>query len=162
MSQQTRQLCHNERGSTILELSISLMLFLFMAFGVIEYGSILNERNALTQVAREGASLASRNLTTNQNMMDLLESTDNALEMSNEPIKISHFLGANYRWYGGEPHAHLRIDGKGRIKQAGGYETPLAPDCDLDANLMGYLTYDAGLGYRSGGSVYGRLGLLSA
>ena len=104
MSQHTRQHCHNERGSTILELSISLMLFLFMAFGVIEYGSILNERNSLTQLAREGASLASRNLTSDQNMLDLLESTDNALDMTNNPAKYRIFLAQITAGTAGNPH----------------------------------------------------------
>ena len=144
MSQHTRQLCHNERGSTILELSISLMLFLFMAFGVIEYGSILNERNSLTQVAREGASLASRNLTTNQNMLDLLESTDNALDMANNPSKYRIFLAQVTAGTAGNPTPTCALTQRGGLNN--GVQTPVAPNCDLDANLMNYLTYDAGLG----------------
>jgi len=144
MSQHTRQLCRNERGSTILELSISLMLFLFMAFGVIEYGSILNERNALTQVAREGASLASRNLTTNQNTLDMLESTDNALDMSMNPSKYRIFLAQVTAGTAGNPTPTCALTQRGGLNN--GVQTPVAPNCDLDANLMGYLTYDAGLG----------------
>ena len=75
---------NNERGSAVVELSFSLILFLFVAFGVVEFGSMLNERNALTQLAREGASLASRNLTTQANMLALLQSTDNALDFSDQ------------------------------------------------------------------------------
>ena len=144
MSQQTRQLCHNERGSTILELSISLMLFLFMAFGVIEYGSILNERNSLTQVAREGASLASRNLTSNQNILDLLESTDNALEMANNQSKYRIFLAQITAGTAGNPTPTCALTQRGGLNN--GVDAPVAPSCDLDANLMNYLTYDAGLG----------------
>lgn len=42
----------NERGTASIELAFSLMIFLFVAFGIVEYGSIINERNALTQLAR--------------------------------------------------------------------------------------------------------------
>jgi len=145
MSQHTRQLCHNERGSTILELSISLMLFLFMAFGVIEYGSILNERNSLTQLAREGASLASRNLTSDQNMLDLLESTDNALDMTNDPSKYRIFLAQITAGTAGNPTPTCALTQRGGLA-SGGVEAPVAPNCDLDANLTNYVTYDPGLG----------------
>jgi len=141
MSQQTHPLCHDERGSTILELSISLMLFLFMAFGVIEYGSILNERNSLTQLAREGASLASRNLTSDQNMLDLLESTDNALDLTNNPSKYRIFLAQITAGTAGNTAPTCIITERGGLS-GGGVQAPALPNCDLDANLMGYVTYN--------------------
>ena len=144
MSQPIHQLFHHERGSTILELSISLMLFLFMAFGVIEYGSILNERNALTQLSREGASLASRNLTSNQNILDLLESTDNALDMANNPAKYRIFLAQIAAGTAGNPAPTCALTQRGGLSN--GVQAPALPNCDLDANLMNYVTYDPGLG----------------
>jgi Flp pilus assembly protein TadG len=140
MSQHTHQLCHDERGSTILELTISLMLFLFMAFGVIEYGSILNERNALTQLAREGASMASRNLTSDQNMLDLLESTDNALDMANNPSKYRIFLAKITAGTAADNAPTCAIVERGGLNN--GVQAPALPTCDLDANLMGYVTYN--------------------
>lgn len=136
--------CQNERGSTILELSISLMLFLFMAFGVIEYGSILNERNSLTQIAREGASLASRNLTSNQNMLDMLESTDNALDMANNPAKYRIYLAQISAGTAANPAPTCALAERGGLNN--GVQAPAAPNCDLDANLMNYVTYDPALG----------------
>ena len=145
MSQHTHQLCHNERGSTILELAISLMLFLFMSFGIIEYGSILNERNALTQLSREGASLASRNLTSDQNMLDLLESTDNSLEMSMNPSKYRIFLAQITAGTAGNPAPTCALVERGGLS-GGEVQAPALPNCDLDVNLTNYLTFDAGLG----------------
>lgn len=143
MSKPTFQLLHNDQGSTILELSISLMLFLFMSFGVIEYGSIFNERNSLTQIAREGASLASRNLTSDQNMLDLLESTDNALDFANNPGKYRIFLAKITAGTAGNPAPTCVITQRGGLSN--GVQAPSAPSCDLDANLIGYLTYNAGV-----------------
>ena len=144
MSPQTHRLFHNERGSTILELSISLMLFLFMAFGVIEYGSILNERNALTQVAREGASLASRNLTADANMLDMMESTDNALDMNGNPSKYRIFLAQITAGTAGNPNPACAITERGTLSN--GVQAPALPNCDLTPDLMNFVTYDAGLG----------------
>ena len=134
----------NERGSTILELSISLMLFLFMAFGIIEFGSLVNERNALTQLAREGASLASRNLTTSQNILDLLESTDNALDFSNQPNKFRIFLAQITAGDAANPTPTCNLTNRGGLTN--GVLAPAQPNCDLPANLITYLTYDAALG----------------
>ncbi|MEX0829441.1 MAG: TadE/TadG family type IV pilus assembly protein [Nitrospirales bacterium] len=144
MSKPTFQLLHNHQGSTILELSISLMLFFLMAFGVIEYGSILNERNSLTQIAREGASLASRNLTSDQNMLDLLESTDNALDFANNPGKYRIFLAQITAGTAGNPTPTCALTQRGGLSN--GVQAPAAPNCDLDANLMNYVTYNPGLG----------------
>ncbi len=144
MSKPPFQHLHNNQGSTILELSISLMLFLFMAFGVIEYGSILNERNTLTQVAREGASLASRNLTSDANMLDLLESTDNALNFANNPGKYAIFLAKVTAGTAGDPTPSCTVTQRGGLSN--GVQPPADPDCDLTPNLLGYLTYNAGIG----------------
>ncbi len=136
--------CCNERGTALVELSVSLMLFLFMAFGIIEYGSMINERNALTQLSREGASIASRNLTTNANMLDLLESTNNALEFSTNPNKYRIFLAQITAGNAGNPTPTCALSQRGGLTN--GVEPPVPPNCDLPANLVTYLTYDAGLG----------------
>jgi Flp pilus assembly protein TadG len=120
------------------------MLFLFMAFGIIEFGSILNERNSLTQIAREGASLASRNLTSDQNMLDLLESTDNALDFANNPGKYRIFLAQITAGTAGNPNPTCAITQRGALSN--GVQAPSAPNCDLDPNLMNYVTYNPGLG----------------
>ncbi|MDR4496209.1 MAG: TadE/TadG family type IV pilus assembly protein [Nitrospirales bacterium] len=144
MSLHTIPACCNERGTALLELSISIMLFLFMTFGIIEYGSMINERNALTQLAREGASIASRNLTSNQNMLDLLESTDNALKFSTNPNKYRIFLAQITAGTAGNPTPTCALVQRGGLTN--GVQAPAPPSCDLPANLVTYLTYNAGLG----------------
>lgn len=144
MPRNTFQPCRNERGATILELSVSLMLFLFMAFGIVEYGSLINERNALTQLAREGASLASRNLTTQQNIMDLLENTENALDFANHPNKYRIFVAQINAGDAGNPDPNCNLTDRGGLTN--GVMAPQQPNCDLPGNLVNYLTYDAALG----------------
>ena len=143
MPQTTLRTFQNDRGAAILELSISLIAFLFLAFGVIEFGMIFNERNALTQVAREGASLSSRDLTTQQNMLSLLESTDNALDFSDQ---------SNYRIFvaritagtSANPNPTCNVVDSGALTN--GVQAPTAPNCDLPATLMNYVTFNAGRG----------------
>lgn len=135
----------NERGTASIELAFSLMIFLFVAFGIVEYGSIINERNALTQLAREGASLASRNLTTNQNMMDLLGSTDNALDFKNYPSKYHIYLAQITAGTVANNDPTCTIVEQGGFNGAG-VTPPALPNCDLPQNLYDYLVYVPGTG----------------
>ena len=82
----------SERGSASVEFAFSSILFIFLAFAVVEYGSIFSQRMAVTQLAREGASLASRQLTTNGNTLAMLESTDGSLGLRGNPEKYRIFL----------------------------------------------------------------------
>ena len=48
----------NERGSTLVEFSIGVTVFLTAMFGVLEFGRALWTHNALTDAARRGARYA--------------------------------------------------------------------------------------------------------
>ena len=138
------QFGHDNRGSVTIELVFGLMVFLFLTFGIIEFGSMVNERNALTQVAREGASLASRNLTTDANMLDLLESTENALNMAGNPADYRIFLAKITGGFAGNPMTCV-VSERGGLASAE-VEPPVPPNCDLPATLVNYVTEDPGIG----------------
>lgn len=135
----------NERGSASVELAFSLMIFLFVAFGIVEYGTIINERNALTQLAREGASLASRNLTTSANMMDLLASTDNALHFANNPSKFHIYLAQVKAGNNVNNTPTCSVVDRGGLSNSE-VQAPAPPSCDLPGNLYNYLVYVPGTG----------------
>jgi len=135
----------NERGAAAVELAFSLMIFLFVAFGIVEYGTIINERNALTQLAREGASLASRNLTTSANMMDLLASTDNALDFANQPSKFHIYLAQITAGDNVNNNPSCSVVDRGGLSNSG-VQPPALPNCDLPGNLYDYLVYVPGTG----------------
>ncbi len=48
----------NERGSTLVEFSIAVTVFLIVMFGVVEFGRALWVHNALADAARRGARYA--------------------------------------------------------------------------------------------------------
>ncbi|HBP88044.1 MAG TPA: TadE/TadG family type IV pilus assembly protein [Nitrospirales bacterium] len=139
------QTVRNEHGTASIELAFSLMIFLFVAFGIVEYGSIINERNALTQLSREGASLASRNLTTSQNMMDLLASTNNALDFANQPSKYRIYLAQITAGTPGNNNPTCAVSERGGLSGSG-VTPPALPNCDLPQNLFDYLVYVPGTG----------------
>jgi Flp pilus assembly protein TadG len=53
----------NERGSTLVEFSIGVTVFLTAMFGVMEFGRALWTHNALTDAARRGARYATMHST---------------------------------------------------------------------------------------------------
>src|SRR5687767_171165 len=53
----------NERGSTLVEFSIGIVVFMTAMFAVLEFGRALWVHNALTDAARRGARYATLNST---------------------------------------------------------------------------------------------------
>src|SRR5207253_11019288 len=51
-------LSRGTRGAEVLEFSLVLLLFLFLAAGIIDMGFLFNNYRALTNAAREGARVA--------------------------------------------------------------------------------------------------------
>ena len=51
---------NGERGASLLELALLLPLLVVLAFGVIDLGRLIHARIVVTNVSREGGSLASR------------------------------------------------------------------------------------------------------
>ena len=137
----------SERGSATIEFAVSSILFMFLAFATVEYGVLYSERLGVTQLAREGASLASRNLTTNANMMNMLESTEGTLGLNGHPEKYEIFLAQIDGSVGdGLPPTCTVTDSIGTLTHADIHSPALDPNCDLPANLYAYLQWDAGLG----------------
>ena len=108
---------------------------------------IQSQRHAVTTLAREGASLASRNLTTNGNMMAMLESTEGALGLNGNPGKYAIFLaqinGATA--VGNSPVCTVTTSNGTLSHPDISVPTP-ASNCDLPQNLYDYLEWDVGLG----------------
>jgi hypothetical protein len=74
------------RGVALIEFAMILPLLLLMALAVIDIGRLIQVRLIVTNLAREGGSLASRQSTLDANLIGLLQSS------SNPPMDLS---GAN-------------------------------------------------------------------
>lgn len=136
----------SEQGSATIEFAVSSIVFMFLAFATVEYGVLFSERYAVTALAREGASLASRNLTTNGNMMAMLASTEGALGLKSHPEKYSMFLAQINGSVGPGLDPVCTVTAQGTLSHPD-ISPPLpAAQCDLPNNLYNYLEWDAGLG----------------
>jgi hypothetical protein len=75
-----------KRGVALIEFALILPLLLLMALAVIDIGRLIQVRLIVTNLAREGGSLASRQSTLDASLISLLQSS------SNPPMDLS---GAN-------------------------------------------------------------------
>jgi len=66
---------HNERGVALVELALLLPILVVLAFGVIDLGRLIHARLVVTNVSREGGSLASRDIQTGNNLITMLQSS---------------------------------------------------------------------------------------
>ena len=64
-----------ERGAALLELALLLPILVVLAFGVIDLGRLVHARLVVTNVCREGGSLASRDIQTGNNLIAMLQSS---------------------------------------------------------------------------------------
>lgn len=71
-----------EAGVAALELALALPVMLTMAFAVIDYGRLIQARLVLTNVAREGGSLASRDIQSATDLIAMLQSGASPLNLS--------------------------------------------------------------------------------
>ena len=64
-----------ERGAALLELALLLPLLVVLAFGVIDLGRLIHARLVVTNVSREGGSLASRDIRVGNDLIAMLQSS---------------------------------------------------------------------------------------
>lgn len=137
----------SEQGSATIEFAVSSILFMFLAFATVEYGVLYSQRLAVTQLAREGASLASRNLTTNGNMMAMLESTEGTLGLNGNPGKYAIFLAQiNGATAAGNAPVCTVTSSNGTLSHPDITVPAPVSNCDLPQNLYDYLEWDPALG----------------
>jgi hypothetical protein len=81
-----------EHGASLLELVLLLPLLIVLAFGVIDLGRLIHARLVVTNVSREGASLASRERDPS-NLITMLQSSAKPFDLSNQGLIIVTKVG---------------------------------------------------------------------
>ncbi len=132
----------SEQGSATLEFAFSAVLIIFLAFATIEYGMVFSEQQAVTTLAREGASLASRQIATNANVLAMMASTDGTLELLGNPqryrIYLAQINGATT--VGNVPTC--TVVEAGTLTHGGIVAPDPATQCDLPNNLFNLLQWN--------------------
>ncbi len=133
----------SERGSATIEFAVTFVVFMFLTFAVVEYGSIFSQRLAVTQLAREGASLASRQLTTNGNTLAMLASTEGALGLKGHPERYQiHLAQINAATALGNAPQCIVTPPVGTLTHADITAPDPGAQCDLPNNLYNLLQWN--------------------
>lgn len=73
-----------ERGASAVELALLLPLIVIIVFGVIEIGQFITARFIIINVAREGASLASRDIQSAADLIGLMQNAATPLDLQDQ------------------------------------------------------------------------------
>jgi Flp pilus assembly protein TadG len=76
------------RGTSIIEFTLVLPLLLIMIVALIEFGHLIQARLIVANVAREGGSIASRTLTLDQPLVNLIAVSGHPLDLDGADGKI--------------------------------------------------------------------------
>ena len=71
-----------EQGIAALELALILPLLIIMAFVIIDFGRLIQARLVVTNLAREGGSLASRDIQSAGNLITMLQAGASPLNLA--------------------------------------------------------------------------------
>ena len=78
----TRRRYPSQQGMATVEFTGMALLLMAIAFGIVEFGSLIQAQAVVTNVTREGGSLASRELKNGSDLFDLLEASTWPLNFS--------------------------------------------------------------------------------
>ena len=88
LNRKVRLKMSGERGIAALELALILPVLLVLSLGVIDFGGLIHSRLIVTNVSREGGSLASRGFKSGSDLVNMLQHSGNPLDLTGVLGKI--------------------------------------------------------------------------
>jgi len=147
-------LFRSQKGVATIEFSFVAIILILVVFGIVEFGSMINAQAVVTNVAREGGSIASRDLLTSQdennesNLLNLLEASSWPLNFESEPSKFRIFIARVQAGTAGNNNPSCT----GTIQQSGQLNGPKVDpptngnQCGLTNTFWNLLTFNPNLG----------------
>jgi hypothetical protein len=72
----------NDKGAALIEFCLILPVFLVLVFAIIDFGRLIHARLIITNVTREGANLASRDIKSGTDLIAMLRSSATPLDLN--------------------------------------------------------------------------------
>lgn len=134
-----RRILQSSQGIASLEFIMMFLIFTALAFGVVEFGSIFHERNMITYLTREGASIYSRDFDDADTIVNLIEGASQSMDFVNKPERYALFVA---RATAGNPPACAATGGSGTLTDVTVEAPASAATCGLTPQLLAYLQAD--------------------
>jgi len=148
-----KKIIQSEKGTVTVEFSILVIMMVVMLFGIVEFGAVLQAQGVVTNVTREGASIASRDLKTDSDLLKYLTSSSAPLDFEANPELFKIFIA---KVDGGEsaqnPDPTCTVVQPNPVEAGGtlsGIEVTSPADsatCDLTDTLYDYLRFNDAIG----------------
>lgn len=135
-----RQILQSSQGIVSVEFLWMFMIFIALTFGIVEFGSILHERNIITHLAREGASIYSRDFEDANTIVNMIKDSSQSLDFPSRPDQHALFVA---RATAGDPPTCAATGGSGTLSESGVVDPASLPTCGLTPELLAYLQADA-------------------
>ena len=139
------RLTGDAKGQSLLEAALVLPLLITIVLGVFEFARVIQANNILANITREGANMASRTSSTDQQIMDAVASTTTPLNMNTYgQMYITQvtwnssgtaIVTGQTRWtHSGTYNPASKV---GPTVPSGGNPSPAAVGLPVDTNLSG-------------------------
>ena len=138
-----KQTLQSDKGIATVEFSVVAVILLTLVFGIIEFGSLIQAQAVVTNVGREGGNLASRDLKTGQDLLDLLAASSTPLDFQGTPERYKIYIAKANAAISDDEDPTCTVQENGTLSGDGVDSPAVLPKCGLTDELYAYLEYDA-------------------
>ncbi len=140
------QSLRSQKGMAAIEFSVLLSTFLLIIFVIVDFGTLIQAQAVVTNITREGGNLASRDLKTGPELLNLMADSSAPLNFLDNPEIYKIYLAkADAGVDAGNPDPTCSVQELGSLDAiaGNGVDSPAnSPTCDLPQNLYDLLKYD--------------------
>ncbi|WP_454063658.1 TadE/TadG family type IV pilus assembly protein [Candidatus Nitrospira salsa] len=135
-----------EQGIAAVEGLFMMLVFLAIAFGIVEFGSMIHAQTTVTHIAREGGNLASRDINAGNDLLDLLAASSSSLDFAQNPGDYKIFLVSVQAGDATDNAPSCdTVFQRGTLSGNTIRSPQVEPNCGLTPELATYLTHDGTL-----------------
>ncbi|MDT7040997.1 TadE/TadG family type IV pilus assembly protein [Candidatus Nitronereus thalassa] len=136
----------NQKGMAAVEFSVLVSIALLIIFVIVDFGTLIQAQAVVTNITREGGSLASRDLKNGSDLLDLMAESSAPLNFTQNPELYKIYLAkADAGENASNPDPTCTVQELGSLDAiaGNGVDSPAnSPTCDLPQNLYDLLKYD--------------------
>ncbi len=140
------QIIRNQKGMAAVEFSVLVSIALLIIFVIVDFGTLIQAQAVVTNITREGGSLASRDLKNGSDLLDLMAESSAPLNFTQNPELYKIYLAkvdAGENASSPDPTCSVQELGSLDAISGNGVDSPaISPTCDLPQNLYDLLKYD--------------------
>jgi Flp pilus assembly pilin Flp len=140
------QTLRNQKGMAAVEFSVLVSIALLIIFVIVDFGTLIQAQAVVTNITREGGSLASRDLINGPDLLNLMADSSTPLNFTQNPELYKIYIGkadAGVDAVNPDPTCSAQELGNLDVVTGNGVESPVnSPTCDLPQNLYDLLKFD--------------------